>query len=85
MLPSRDLPTPSEEKHTPLEELLAGLAQFQLTDSVKLGRVRGLGGNADVYDGTMTSPTTETKRVAVKKFRVMVTEEETFVKVLCTR
>jgi hypothetical protein len=65
-----------------VEELLAGLEDLQVSKLVTVGHVRGCGGFADVYDGWMkVKGSKQKKKVAVKRFRVILNKEEEAVKV----
>ena len=64
------------------EDLIAGLDHLQLFKAVKIGKLRGSGGFADVHEGSMKVKDRKDKmKVAVKKFRVLLNKEEQVVKV----
>ena len=76
------------------EGLVTGLRRLVLTSDVKLGNKIGIGGYADVYEGTIkyVKPNGRKKyavdKVAVKVFRVMFSKEKEFAEVhnnVCSR
>ena len=65
-----------------LNDLLAGLQQLDLTNNLKIGRMKASGGFADVYEGLLRlKDKKEAKKVAVKRFRVFVDGNRDFAKV----
>ena len=63
-------------------EIVTGLERLVLTDDVILDNLIGMGGYAEVYDGTLLVPgETERRRVAIKRFRVIMAKEKEFAKV----
>ena len=75
-------PAPSENSHEPLQKLISSVSDMCLSDSVTVGQVKGLGGYADVYYGTLKlKRTNKDIKVAIKKFRILSGDMEKFVKV----
>ena len=57
-------------------------ASLLSNDDVRLGRIRGIGGYADVYDAMMhVAETGRWVKVAVKRFRVILENDWKFAKV----
>ena len=75
--------TSDETSPSALQELLARLDHLQLTNAVKVGKVSGLGGYADVFEGVLRVKSTKgITKVAVKKFQVILGKgEQEFVQV----
>ena len=63
-----------------IQELMTGLQHFQISKAITVGRPRATGGFADVYDGWLKVQG-GAQKVAIKKFRVIVNEEEKVAKV----
>lgn len=58
------------------------LGRFVLENEIRIGRIKGIGGYADVYDAMMsTAEPGGWKKVAVKRFRVILENDETFAEV----
>jgi hypothetical protein len=73
---------PRRNSQDVLEGLVTGLRRLVLSREVELGRVIGLGGYADVYEGILRDEKTgETKKIAVKRFRMILSKEKEFAKV----
>jgi serine/threonine protein kinase len=65
-----------------LAELVTGFRRLVLSRDVELGRKIGLGGYADVYEAQLkVENSSETRRVAVKRYRFIVSKEKEFAKV----
>lgn len=62
--------------------LASRLGRFVLETEFRIGRIKGIGGYADVYDAMMnTADSGGWKKVAVKRFRVILENDETFAEV----
>jgi hypothetical protein len=67
-----------------LAELETDFPHLVLSRDIKLGKLIGTGGYAEVYEGTLKVVNSRNKtKVAVKRFRFISTREEEFTKV-CT-
>ena len=66
--------------------LVSKLGQFIITNRIELGRLRGIGGYADVYDASMTVANRDAPmKVAVKRFRIILESDPKFAKVVSYR
>ena len=74
MPPARTIPSSRQSPAEFVQDLVASLRRLNLSTDLKLGATIGLGAYADVLEGMllMTS-TNERKKVAVKRFRVILT------------
>ena len=65
------------------QELITRLNRFILPDDITLGQIRGFGGFAEVFEASMiVNRTGESRRVAVKRFRVVLKTTAAFAEVL---
>jgi hypothetical protein len=75
-----------ENRQSAFSELVRRLGRFHLRSEFRFGQIRGFGGYADVYDGMMrTGERGVWNKVAVKRFRVILENDEEFAKVSCVR
>ena len=78
-------PTSSTPRRTGQDvhlEIVTGLRRLVLTEEVTLGNILGIGGYAEVYEGQLFVATTnEWKKVAVKRFRFIMSKEKEFAEV----
>jgi hypothetical protein len=66
--------------------LFGRLGRFHLRNEFRLGRVRGFDGYAGVYEAMMSTGEPDVwNKVAVKRFRVFLENDEKFAKVSCIR
>ena len=81
----RDLiPSSRQNGEDIFQELITRLNRFILPDDITLGQIRGFGGFAEVFEASMVANQTgESRRVAVKRFRVVLRTATEFAKVLC--
>jgi hypothetical protein len=63
-------------------DLATTLQSLKVSHRVDIGELKFFGGYADVYEGTLhLDDTNETRKVAVKRFRVHIDEDKQFEKV----
>jgi serine/threonine protein kinase len=75
-------PNDRQARDNIFRELVTKIDRFILPNEIKLDQIIGFGGFAEVYDADMCiAETDETKRVAVKRFRVVLSTAEEFAKV----
>jgi hypothetical protein len=76
----------AENGQSAFSELVRRLGRFHLRNEFRFGRIRGIGGYADVYDAMMsTGEPGVWNKVAVKRFRDILENDEEFAKVSCVR
>jgi serine/threonine-protein kinase RIO1 len=74
--------TPRRTGQDVLEELVTGFQRLVLSRDIKLGSLLGTGGYAEVYEGVLTvEKTGKEMKVAVKRFRLVLSKEKEFAKV----
>ena len=65
-----------------LQRIIASIQRLNLPQDVKIGKVIGLGGFADVYEGELFNVDgIAGKKVAVKRFRILMEKEKKFANV----
>ena len=79
----RSVPSSHPNGEDVFQELIAKLNRFILPNDIILGEPKGFGGFAEVHEADMhLSETGETKKVAVKRFRIRLKADLEFAKVL---
>ena len=79
----RSVPSSHPNGEDVFQELIAKLNRFILPNDITLGQIRGFGGFAEVFEASMVvKQTGASRKVAVKRFRVVLRTATEFAKVL---